>query len=178
MLIPAAFLTDVSRSVKDQKDVNFTVSDTEKMFVVRAGEDTYFTRLIDGEFPPFEKVVPNEHVTQVVVDKEEFLRNVKLVSILARDYSNIIVLDVVKDGFHIRPKTEAGDEGGAFQEAEVKGDAMQVAFNYKFVLEYLNAMSGAENITIELLRSDAPVVFRTPKEKDFLHIIMPVRIQS
>lgn len=178
MLIPAAFLTDVSRSVKDSKNVEFAISNSEKIFVIKLGSDTFYTRLIDGEFPPFEKVVPNEHKTHIVVDHEELLRNVKIVSILARDHSNILIFDVVSNGIHIRPKTESGDEGGAFQEAEVKGDPMQVAFNYKFVYEYLNAVNGSQKIIIELLRPDAPVVFRSSEEKDFVHIIMPVRIQS
>ncbi len=178
MLVSASFLNDVSRSIKDTKNVEFAISDSEKIFVIKAGADSYYTRLIDGEFPPFEKVVPNEHVAQIIVDREDFLRNVKLVSILARDYSNILVLDVVKNGFHIRPKSEAGEEGGAFQEADVKGEPMQVAFNYKFILEFLNTVSAAESVTIELLRPDAPVVFRVPEEKDFIHIIMPVRIQN
>ena len=75
------------------------------------------------------------------------------------------------------PKTAEGEENSSFQEGEVEGEEQRVAFNYKFLLDLLNE-TNCRNIIIEILRSDAPVVFRMDSNQDFLHIIMPVRIQE
>ena len=77
----------------------------------------------------------------------------------------------------MRPKKEASEENMAEQEVEMEGDEQQVAMNYKFLLDFLNH-TDSKKITIEILRSDAPLVLRTDNNPQFLHIIMPVRIQE
>ena len=57
------------------------------------------------------------------------------------------------------------------------GEEQKVAFNFKFLVDFLNHASG-DTIQIEILRSDAPVVFRMKDNTSFFHIIMPVRIQE
>ena len=176
-IIPADFLREITHLIKDEKEVDFSYSAKEKTILFRLGETEFYSRLIEGEFPPFEKVVPQEKKTTVKLEKEEFLRNVKLISVFARDFSYIIVLEVKKGGVRFMPKTTAGEENSSFQEGETEGEEQKVAFNYKFLLDLLNA-ADCKNIIIEILRSDAPVVFRMDNNQSFLHIIMPVRIQE
>jgi DNA polymerase III subunit beta len=177
MLVPAEFLSEIVRQVAEDKEIIFGFSPEEKTVVFRIGENDFYSRLIEGEFPPFEKVIPTETVTQVVLDKDELLRSVKLVSVFARDYSNIVVCEFNKNELRLRPKTEAGEENSTALEIELKGEPQKVAFNYKFLLDFLNNTDD-KKIRVEILRSDAPVVFKKEENLDFLHIIMPVRIQE
>jgi DNA polymerase-3 subunit beta len=151
--------------------------DKEKMVYFKTGNDEYFTRLIEGDFPPYERVIPTEKKTTILVEKNELIRNVKLISVFARDFSSIIICHFKKGELILSPKTEGGAENTTTQEIELEGEEMRVAFNFKFLLEFLNTIN-EENVTIELLRPDAPVVLKTKKNKDYLHIIMPVRIQE
>lgn len=176
MLVPNEFISELLRLIKDEKEVEFSYLKEEKMISVLAEETEFFSRLIEGEFPPYERVIPTENKTSVVVDKEEFLRNIKLISVFARDFSNVVVCEFKKDGLYIRPKKDNNEENSAFQEAEVKGEEQKVAFNYKFILDLLNNLD-VKTIKIEILRSDAPIVFKS-ENNNFLHIIMPVRIQE
>lgn len=176
-LVPAETLTEAIRLIGEEEEIEIGYLEEEKMVVFYFGEDTLFTRLIEGEFPPFEKVIPTEKKTTVKLDKEEFLKNIKIISVFAKERSNIIVLEFKKDGLILRPKLEGDEKDTAFQEIEMEGDEQKVAFNFKFILDFLNQAEG-ERIIIEVLRPDAPVVFRTEKNRDFLHIIMPVRIQE
>lgn len=177
MLIPREFLNEVIRFMKDEKEVIFGHSQEEKAIMFQVGDNKFYTRLIEGDFPPFNSVVPTEKKTTAVLDREEFLRNIKLVSVFARDSSNIIVVDCKKDGLYLRPKTEVDGENEAFQEYEFTGDEQKIAFNFKFLVEFLNAVS-SKQIVMEILRPDAPIVFRTDDKKNFIHIIMPIRIQQ
>lgn len=176
-IIPAEFLKELLSYLKEEKEVEFSYSEKEKIIKFKLGDREFFSRLIEGDFPPFEKVIPQDKKTTVKLEKEEFLRNTKLISVFARDFSNIIVLEIKKGGVTIRPKSDDAKENSTFQEAEVEGDEQTVAFNYKFLLDYLNN-TGTKKIEIDILRPDAPVAFRTEEEKNFLHIIMPVRIQE
>jgi DNA polymerase-3 subunit beta len=178
MMVPADFLNEVLRCIKETDDVSLTTSSEDKTIKIESGDDTFYSRIIEGDFPDFQKVIPSDLTTHLTLDRDELIRNVKLSSVLSRDYSNIVIFDVTKEGLYIRPKTDKEEEGGSFQEVEMKGEPIRVAFNYKFVLEFLSNASGSKKIVMELLRSDAPVVFKIPAEKDYIHIIMPVRIQS
>lgn len=177
VLIPAETLTEAIRLIGDNEEMEIGYLEGEKMVVFYFEEDILFSRLIEGEFPPFDKVIPSEKKTTVKLNKEEFLKNTKIVSVFAKERSNIIVLEFKKDGLVLRPKLEGDEKDTAFQEMEIEGDEQKVAFNFKFVLDFLNQIDGKE-VIIEVLRPDAPVVFRTEKNKDLLHIIMPVRIQE
>jgi len=177
MLVPQGFLEEVLKTIKDEDEVGLIFSPREKVFSVKTGDTQLYSRLIEGDFPPYEKVIPEEHKTRAVLDREEFMNNVKLISVFARDFSNIVILDFKKEGVFLRPKTDVEEQTTAFQEGEVSGEEQRVAFNFKFILDFLNQTS-SKKIIIEVLRSDAPTVFKLEGNKDFLHIIMPVRLQS
>jgi DNA polymerase-3 subunit beta len=177
MIIPSGFLNEVIKSIKDINEVGFSFSREEKIVKFKVGNDEYYSRLIEGDFPPFERVILTESKTKVIVDRSELQRNVKLISIFARDFSNVIICEFTKSGLSIRPKKEANEENTAFQEIELVGEDQKVAFNYKFLLDLLNHID-EKTITMEILRSDAPVAFKLKKNPNFLHIIMPVRIQE
>lgn len=177
MIVPAEFLKEVLRHVKDAKKVQFTFSDTENIIRFEVGNTAYYSRLIDGDFPPYERVIPDEKKTTVKLKKEDLLRNTKLIAIFAREYSNVIMYDFSSEGLVISPKKEANAENTTTQDIEFEGEQIKVAFNYKYVVDFLNNVEG-EDLEVELLRSEAPVVFKIPGNETFMHIIMPVRIQE
>ena len=177
-IVPAEFLEEVVRLIKDEEEVVFIFSKEEKIVVFKIGDNELYSRLIEGEFPPFEKVIPDKHLTRAIINKEELVRAVKLIAVFARDSSNVVVLNFKNNELLIRPKTD-GQENSTLLEIKSEGEEQKVAFNYRFLLDFLNHSSEEEkNIVVELLRSDAPVVFRTEKQPNYLHIIMPVRIQE
>lgn len=177
MLVPKSFLEEVIRLTKDEKEVGMRHSDKEKVVAFSSGDTTLYSRLIEGDFPPFEKVIPSERKTKIIVDKEEFLRNTRIVSVFAREVSNIVLLRVNKKGIVLSPKTDTEGQNSTLQDAEVEGEEQNVAFNFKFVLDFLSHTEG-KKVVIEILRPDAPVVFKIDGDKNFLHVIMPVRIQT
>ncbi len=177
MIIPSGFLLETLPFLKNEKEVELKYSAKEKLINLTIGKYDLYSRLVEGEYPPFEKVIPADKKTTVETDRDELLRNIKLISIFARDVSNIVIIQVAKDAIQLKPKAEVGEHNSTQQDAEIHGDEQKVAFNYKFLLELLNHLE-AKKISIELLRSDSPVVFKSDKYPNFLHIIMPVRIQE
>lgn len=176
IIIPSGFLKEILTLAKEEKEIDFFYSQKEKIILFKIGEYEFFSRLIEGEFPPFEKVIPQEKKTVIIVDKEELLRDIKLASIFARDLSNIVVFETKEKTMTIKPKT-GEDKNTTTLDIELEGEEQKVAFNYKYLLDFLNNID-AKKITIEILRSDAPVVFKVRELEGFLHIIMPVRIQE
>jgi len=177
-IVPASFLEEILNFIKKEKEVKFFYSAEEKMIKFQINDLEFYSRLIEGDFPPFEKVIPQKAPITVEVEKDEFLRNIKLVAIFAREYSNVVILKIKKDKIIFQPKADSEEKEIAIQEAKIIGEEeIKVAFNYKFLLDLLNHLQG-KDLLIELVRKDAPVVFKIKNNPDFLHIIMPVRTQE
>jgi len=177
MIIPSLFLSEVSRLIRDEKEVFFSFNGEEKILTFYLKDGEISTRLIEGEYPPYEKVIPIDKKTIIAVEKDEFLRNIKLVSVFARDFSNIVIIEVDENNLKLSPKTGGKEDNVAYQEAEIKGEKQKIAFNYKFLLDFLTN-STSKKIIIELLKPDSPAVFKNEKNDNFLHIIMPIRMQE
>jgi len=177
MIIPTGFLINTQRLINNEKEIEFSYLKNEKLLAFFIGENDIYVRMIEGEYPPFEKVIPIEKKTTVTIDADEFLRSVKLVSVFSREFSNIIIMEVEKGSVKFIPKVGQGEEDVVYQEAKIEGETQKIAFNYKYLIDFLNQAS-KKKVIIELLRSDAPAVFKIEGVDNFFHIIMPVRIQE
>ncbi|OGK17739.1 DNA polymerase III subunit beta [Candidatus Roizmanbacteria bacterium RIFCSPHIGHO2_01_FULL_39_24] len=172
--ISAPVLEEVLR-LNGEKPLSFSLSQEEKMVKFVVGEVVIFTRLLEGEFPPFDRVIPQEYKTRVIVSREEFLRNIKLVSVFSRDISNTVVFELKKEGMTIRPRGEEEGSSVVFQPLQkFEGEEGKIAFNYRFVLDFLNNAQ-SEFIAMEITSPTAPGVFKVGGDESFLHIIMPIR---
>lgn len=110
------------------------------------------------------------------------LRAVKLASVFARDSANIVKIKVGKDtlGFSAESSTSGSQKNKIDAKVEWKGSVVEdfeIAFNYHFIEEFLHAVSG-EEVSIEFSSESTPGVFGDPTDPTFLHLIMPVKIQS
>jgi DNA polymerase sliding clamp subunit (PCNA homolog) len=179
LIVDSGFLNEVLYFIDKEEEVGFSYLEKEKTLYFQIEDNDLYSRIIEGDYPPFEKVIPaQEGKTKVFVDKESFLRNLKLISVFTRDFSNVVIFDIKKDGVYLRPKTEEEKNNNqAFLEAQVRGEEVKVAFNHKFLIDFLNHFKQKE-LVFEIIRPDAPVVFKDPEKDNFLHIIMPVRIQE
>ena len=178
IIIPSHILNEAVRQSKTTNSFLFTVSDTEKIIKFDLDNAVIFSRVIEGEFPPYEKVVPKSYTTKIILNKAEMLRNIKLVSVFAREQGDIILCDIKKEGLTLRPKTIQGNDTQIFMEyVEMEGEELKIAFNYRYIIDFLNAVS-SETITLECTTSTAPAVFRDPKSEEYLHIIMPLRTEE
>ncbi|MCX7881048.1 MAG: DNA polymerase III subunit beta [Patescibacteria group bacterium] len=174
LIIPSLFLETVIRLIKEET-VFFYYLDEEKMVVFKTKEDEFYSRIIEGEFPPFEKVIPEKTNTQTTVSKDDFFRAIKIISVFAKDMANIVILEIKKDQLIIKPKT--GEEQNTTTiESKTEGEEQKIAFNFRFLLDFLNNIDEKE-IIIEVNKPEAPVIFKT-KNKNYLHLIMPIRLQT
>lgn len=153
-------------SVVGQNQVRFT---TEGNFLVG--------RLIEDEFPNFEKVIPTGKTVTITVQREELHRLVKTAAIFARENSNIVKVSVKSDGLSVSASSSNLGESEAFVPGGVKGVETEIAFNSRFLLEFLGSIE-EEEIIIEMTGPLNPAVFKLKSDAQFLHLIMPIRLQE
>ena len=134
-------------------------------------------RLINGEFPNYEKVIPSQNKTKITFETEEFLQKIRLSSIFARESANIVKLKIEDKRVKIFAKSSGLGEGEASLDVEQEGDDNEIAFNVKFLLDLLKNIE-SKRTTMEINSPLESAVFKTDEDKNFIHIIMPVRVQE
>ena len=180
-IFPARVLVEVSRIMQEEKvkEIVFVSLGGKNQVVFSIGEVTVATQLIEGEFPSIEKIIPTSFKTRAIIEAESFLKSVKICSLFARGSSNIVKLKIEKNGINFSANTPQIGENSEFMEASIEGEEMEIAFNFRFLLDLLNNYSGKE-IVFESSGALNPGLFKptTEGKEEFLHIIMPVRLQG
>jgi len=179
LLIPARALSEVIKLCQEEKavkEVRMTrPKDGQIAFIV--GDTELRTRLIEGEYPNFEKIIPTKFNTRVLCEKDVLLRAVRSSAIFAKDSANIIRFHIEKQTLTVSANTPAVGENETDVEVKVDGEGGDIAFNSRFVIEFLSNCKEDE-VLFEMTGSLNPGVFRPPKDESFLHVIMPVRVQG
>ena len=176
-ILPKTILTEVGR-FGENEEVIFEIQEKEKQVVFEIGDTILSSRLLEGEFPDYEKIIPKTSITKISLDREDLLRAVKLSAPFSRDSANIVKIKVLKEGITISAESSSAGSQETKVEAKVEGESKQeVAFNYKFLEDLLNCIKG-EEVRIELSSTDKAGIFLDPSDENYLHLIMPVKIQG
>lgn len=179
LLLPARTLGEVARLTGEGAEgvIRLSITPETNQVVFGLEEATVISRLIEGEFPEFEKIIPPRGPGKVEMDKEELTRAVKTAAILARESANIIRLKPEKNSVLISSGSSQSGSNETKVEAKVEGVSEGIAFNSRYLLDYLGAVD-ADRIVLEMSTALSPGVFTTDKDASYLHIIMPVRVQE
>lgn len=181
ILIPAKALLEVARisQEKDEEDkeIKMALTKDKNQVVFSLPGIDYSSRLIDGEFPDFEKIIPESSKIETEFDKEEFFRAVKVAAIFAREQANVVKLSLEQNKIIV--SAENPQVGGNETEvgAKTKGGKLEIAFNCRFLLDLLGSIT-AEEMVFEASEALSPGVFRLKRDPSFFHLIMPVRLQT
>ncbi len=177
--VPAKALGEVVKIVqeeKEEKEIGIDFSDKAKaVFVI--GETTVVTRLLEGEYPPYEKIIPKNHNTRAFVETDPFKRAVKSAALFARDSANIIRFHVGGGLITISANTPQVGENTVTVEADIDGEDADIAFNGRFLNDFLSNFK-EERFVFEMTGSLNPGVFKPVDDDSYFHIIMPVRVQN
>jgi DNA polymerase-3 subunit beta len=177
LILPKTALFELSRLSSSEEDLDFCFRKTDNQVVFAINNTILASRVIEGEYPDFKKIIPKDSKVKVSLDKEEFLRAVKLSSVFARDSANVVNIDVNKDMITLSAQSSMAGSQKTKVDARVEGGSLTIAFNYKFLEDFLNAVKNDE-VQIEFSNESSPGIFTDPKDPSFLHLIMPVRIQG
>jgi len=179
LIIPARTLVEVARVVNDseEKSLKLGITPEANQAIFALPEVEIVSRLIEGSFPDFEKIVPEKGATKIILDKEELTRSVRMASIFARESANIIKFEVRGSKFKVSANTAQVGSNLSEIEAKIEGKENKIAFNSRYLLDFLSVV-GSEQVTFEMSGSLNPGVFTPAGDSSFTHIIMPVRVQE
>jgi DNA polymerase-3 subunit beta len=180
VVIPARALHELARVLSDTDDpVSIVLAHSRNQLLFHIEGIDLVTRLIDGQYPNYQSVLPASHATRAVLDREELLRAVRPAALIAHESANIVKLGVGLDGdpgITVSANAEVGDHVGRV-EAAVEGDGTTIAFNARFLADVLTNVD-ADQFALELNGPLSPGVFKPVGDDRYVHVVMPLRTTS
>lgn len=176
VIIPARALNELSRGLAAESEQPVQVRLDRNQVLFQTERLTVVSRLIEGQFPKYEKVVPTEHTRKLTIPKDELQQAVRRAAVVARENSNRIILRTAGEMLTIT--AEEANLGQAHEEVEVirEGDDIQIAFNARYVLDVLGVIE-AEGLYLEMTEPLRPAVLRPVDGAEYLMVIMPMSLQ-
>jgi len=174
VIVPAKTMQELTRALAGvDGEVQLAMADNQLLFAVPGVR--VFSRLISGQFPNYQQVIPQEFKQRIRVKTERLLRAVRRMSITARDSANVVRLAAKDQQLTITSNTP--EVGKAREEVEVaaEGDTVEAAFNARYLMDCLNNID-ADELFFELTGPLSPGAIRPAHHSDYVYVLAPVRV--
>ena len=175
-IIPAKTILELGSildSLSESEEVEIIISKNQVLFSV--GEVKLISRLIEGQFPNYEQIIPKDTKTEIIFNINALALILKRINIFAKENNNKIILKTSNGNVEVTTETTQYGEGEVKLNTKIEGEDGEIALNSQFILDVLGNIGG-EEIVFKIGEKTTPVII-SPKEKsDYTHIIMPLKI--
>lgn len=172
-IVPRKAVQELLRALGGEEEVEVALR--ENQFVLRMSAFQLVSRLIDGQFPNYEQVVPRGHPIRIVVARDALTAALRRVSVVAEDRTKPVKLALSRGQLKIAAYNPDFGEAEEVVPVEYTGAEMTVGFNSRYLLDALGAVEGSTAV-IELKDALSPGVVKGTGEGRDLCVIMPMRI--
>ena len=174
VLVPSKALGELTRVLAGAESVTLRLAERDATFVV--GETRLTTRLIEGDFPNYEQLIPSGYPNKLTVKRDVIHAAVERVRLVGQGRDTApIRLAMTAQGLELSAVAQDVGEAHESVEAKYEGADLTVAFNSQFLLEGIEA-AGAAEVVVESIDPLKPAVLRGTDNADYLYLLMPVRI--
>ena len=174
VIIPRKTVIELRKIIDSkQNTVKIQLSKNKIRFIV--DNISLTSKLLDGAFPDYEKVIPNNNTKELIIDNKEFIDAVDRVSTVSSDRTRAIKFELSDKQLII--SAENPDQGSAKEHLNVHytGDKLDIGFNSRYLLDIAKQISGAQ---VKFLLSDklSPTLIFDDDDKQALYLLMPMHI--
>jgi DNA polymerase III subunit beta len=175
-IVPAKAVAELNRLLQDKGELEIRYADNQSAFTLKDEKGSsilIITKLIEGNYPNYRQVIPTEVKERISLIREEFLHALRRAEIMTSEKSNSVKLTFGKNNLAITANSPEVGEARESLAINYKGKEMAIAFNPKYLIDPLNALTNDE-IFIELIDELSPGVFKI--NGPFLYVVMPMRL--
>ncbi|MFA5894106.1 MAG: DNA polymerase III subunit beta, partial [Candidatus Margulisiibacteriota bacterium] len=179
-IVPTKTLQEVIRILSGGRDgeagdeMEIYFSENQVLFVY--GTTELVSRLIEGNYPDYQQIIPAQNKTKATVKVEELVRAVKASSLFSKTGINDVNLDFPKNKTKMMISAASGQSGENMAEVEAKisGDDNSVVLNYRYLLDGLNNLNEPSAVVM-MVDGNTPCIVRPELDDSYLYIIMPIK---
>jgi DNA polymerase-3 subunit beta len=175
VIIPRKGLVELKRLLDEEDSDDVELGFEGNSGLVRKGDVTLVMRLIEGEFPNYQQVIPKETTIHLTLVVDAFLHALRRVVLLSAERSRAVKFELL-DGL-LRLSSNNPDLGDAQEELDVDyaGEALTVAFNARYLIDALNSVK-AKEVRLGFRDATSPAQLTPTDDDDALAVVMPMRV--
>jgi DNA polymerase-3 subunit beta len=174
LLVPVSAMQDLLRILSDFEGEVEVTSD-EQQILFRVGDVELVARLIEGKYPDYRKLIPQDFAVTANLKRADFLNVTKVSSLFARESAGSITINVDEETQNLSIRSVASQlgENTATANAKVTGTGV-ITLNSRYLMDALHALNG-DDVIFSFNGKLEPTVIRDPSAEDYTHIIMPLK---
>jgi DNA polymerase-3 subunit beta len=173
VIIPTKAVNELGRLLGDEGEVKVSISDSQIAFELN--DNLLVSKLIEGNYPNYRQVIPEETKERIVLERETFLSTVNRISLLANEKSNSVKFVFSADQIEVTANSPDVGEASETMAVSYKGPEFSIAFNPDFLMAPLRNLD-ADEVYLDLIDEMSPGVIKT--EGSFLYVLMPMRVSG
>lgn len=173
ILIPSKNIPQIINTLESINDtVEVLIGNGQISFVYN---NLYFTsRIIEGSFPDYKQIIPKDFNTEVVVLKQDFINALKRTVIFSDTFNNIVMkVDGPKKNLSVSTKSGELGENENNVDVSVKGESLEIRFNYKYITDCFQAIN-TDSVSLKFLSGHQPMVVKGVSDQSFTYLVMPM----
>ena len=170
-IVPTKAVNELNRILGDNGEVSIFLGDNQVLFDM--GPTRLISRLIEGDFPNYEQVIPKESKEKIIVPRDLFLSAIKRVALFTNPDSMAVKIDVLRDRMVLSKNTPYLGEARVEVVADYKGKEISVGFNPNYIIDLLKNID-QEKIDLELVDTEKPGVIRIRNE--YVYVVLPMQL--
>ena len=176
-MVSARIVKEVERILQRiaKESVEITLSEELGQVFFTTGDCAISLRMIEGEYPAYQAIVPQECETQIEVSAVELLSAVKTAMVFSKEVSGIITLKITGKALVVSSIASTGESESEVEAKIIKGSSGEISFNGKYLVDFLGEI-GDVDLRFGMNESLKPGMFTLPTEKDFYYVVMPFRV--
>ena len=177
MLISSKVLAELSKISLLTESENIKICKEAKKIVITVDKTKIITRLMQGQFPKYNQLIPQTFPKVAKVDKGSLIAALERVAVMVNEKNSIVKFEFADNTLKL--SGDSPEAGNSQDEMEVNymGEPLAIAFNYKFVLEFLKIVE-SEEIAVQLNTPLSATVLAPVSDEDYIYLVMPVQLRS
>ena len=175
-LLPQKGLTEARRLLEWVKEDTVTIALGAAVAVLTVGSTTLSLRLVEGDFPDYEQVIPRTHAHRLVIPRTELVAALRRVMVLTTERARGVKCDIHTGTLTLSVNTPDLGEGSEELAIDYQGASLTVGFNGRYLLDFCTAVEPAEQVVMELANDTAPALLRIESDPRYRYVLMPMRI--
>ena len=152
-----------------------TMQISENKIKFTLGSMKLISKVIDGKFPDYKKVVPTNNDKTLIVPSKDFITSIERVASVSLDRKEGVKLAINKDSIQLSVNSANSGEGNEKIKAEFDSDTLNISFNSKYLIDIASEVED-KNLKMSLKDSVSPVLIEDTSDKNSFYVIMPMKI--
>jgi DNA polymerase-3 subunit beta len=176
LIVPGDVLDEIRRLMTTQQEI--TISDSENQIIFSFGDTTFITRKIEGAYPNYEALIPNDRSITAIIETVAILDAVKRIAITTQPHNPIrFTFDPDSQLVTISSKTQDVADSHESVKAQIEGERLEIGFNRQYIIDGLMAVD-TEEVYFEAQSMLKPGIIKTIGDEYFFYLTMPIRIDN